>query len=217
MRARDEILDRVRAALGGPSAEPAKIDRAYRTHGDHPPGHPALIELFTDRLEDYRAYVHHGTEADIPSLVASILAPIGTGPIAPRVVVPQGLAHAWLPATIEAVPDDELPVHVLETFDAVTTAATVAVAETGTIVLDAAPDQGRRIITLLPDLHICVIRTDQIVATVPEALTRLAPARPQTWISGPSATSDIELSRVEGVHGPRTLHVVIVEAGPSAD
>jgi L-lactate dehydrogenase complex protein LldG len=93
----------------------------------------------------------------------------------------------------------------------VVTAAAVAVAETGTIVLDGSPDQGRRIISLLPDLHICVVRPDQVVASVPAAVARLDPRRPLTWISGPSATSDIELNRVEGVHGPRNLHVVILQ------
>ena len=113
-------------------------------------------------------------------------------------VVPGGLPRSWLPDAIDAVPDHGLPVDELAAFDAVLTAAAVAVAETGTIVLDAGSDQGRRIIAPLPDAHVCVVRTDQIVATVPEALTRLTATRPQTWISGPSAISDIELSRVEG-------------------
>lgn len=205
MTARDKILGRVRAAVGEPSADPATIDRAYRTSGDHPAGHPTLIALLIDRLEDYRATVHRGTSVGIADLVAAIL------PAGGRVVVPAGVPRSWLPPALDAVPDDDLPVRELAGFDAVITAATVAIAETGTIVLDASADQGRRIITLLPDLHICVLRTDQVVATVPEALRRLEPTRPQTWISGPSATSDIELRRVEGVHGPRTLHIVIVD------
>jgi L-lactate dehydrogenase complex protein LldG len=153
--------------------------------------------------------VNRPGSADIADLVAGILA---TGTAPPRAVVPDGLPRSWPPDAIDAVPDRGLPVNELAAFDAVLTAAAVAVAETGTIVLDAGSDQGRRIITLLPDMHVCVVRTDQIVATVPEALTRLTATRPQTWISGPSA-SDIELSRVEGVHGPRALHVLIVEAG----
>jgi L-lactate dehydrogenase complex protein LldG len=213
MSGREEILRRIRAALGDTPAEPVKIDRNYRHHGDQPPGHPAVIELLIDRLEDYRATVHRGIDADIATLVANILTPDPTGGAAtrtPRVVVPRGLSAAWLPATVDAITDDNVSVEELDTVDAVITAATVAIAETGTIVLDASSDQGRRIITLVPDVHICVLRTDQVVATVPEALIGLAPTRPQTWISGPSATSDIELSRVEGVHGPRILHVVIV-------
>nr|BFE76914.1 hypothetical protein GCM10020092_102150 [Actinoplanes digitatis] len=127
--------------------------------------------------------------------------------------MPPGIDPAWLPASVEVLPDDGLSADTLAVAGGVLTAATVAVAETGTIVLDGSPDQGRRIISLLPDLHICVVRADQVVASVPEALARLDPRRPLTWISGPSATSDIELNRVEGVHGPRRLHVILTEAG----
>lgn len=111
--------------------------------------------------------------------------------------------------------DDRLGAELLAVVDGVVTAAAVAVAETGTIVLDGAPDQGRRIITLLPDVHVCVLRADQVVAGLPDAVGRLDPRRPLTWISGPSATSDIELDRVEGVHGPRNLHVVILPPPPN--
>jgi L-lactate dehydrogenase complex protein LldG len=129
------------------------------------------------------------------------------------VLVPPGLPSNWLGLSgVEQVPDraDDTP-HDLDRVDSVVTACAVAIAETGTIVLDGGPDQGRRRITLIPDHHICVVRAPrQVVSSVPEALRRLDPTRPLTWISGPSATSDIELDRVEGVHGPRTLEVVLV-------
>jgi L-lactate dehydrogenase complex protein LldG len=218
MSSRDDILGRVRAALGNDRTEPEATDRRpYRLCGDHPSGDPRLVDLLVDRLEDYRAMVHLSTEAAIPDTVSVIIgAPpgraLGTDEVAQmRVVVPRGLPRDWLPDSMQHVVDDDLPVGQLETLDGVMTGAALAIAETGTIVLDASPDQGRRIITLVPDLHICVIRTDQIVGTVPEAIARLEPTRPMTWISGPSATSDIELDRVEGVHGPRQLHVVIVQ------
>jgi L-lactate dehydrogenase complex protein LldG len=203
---REEILTRVRAAVATAPGEP-HINRAYRMSGDVPAGDPGLVDLLVDRLEDYAAHTHRSSDAQIPDAIASILA-AETG--RPRVAVPPGLPKQWLPISVEPIPDDGLTIDQLEALDGVVTAATVAIAETGTIVLDGSPDQGRRILTLLPDLHICVVRADQIVATVPEAIARLAPDRPLTWISGPSATSDIELSRVEGVHGPRRLHVVIV-------
>jgi L-lactate dehydrogenase complex protein LldG len=129
------------------------------------------------------------------------------------VLVPPGLDEEWLAATgvarvadrAESTPEE------LDRVDSVVTACAVAIAETGTIVLDGSPDQGRRRITLVPDHHICVVRVPaQVVSSVPLALERLDPARPLTWISGPSATSDIELDRVEGVHGPRTLEVILV-------
>jgi L-lactate dehydrogenase complex protein LldG len=194
---KDVILGRIRAALGDGAAAP-EIPRDYR-RGEA----KADLDLLVERLTDYKAVVHRS--ADVAATVRHIL---GTG----AVVVPPGLDLEWLPPEVEAVVDEDLPAHRIAAADGVVTAAAVAVAETGTIVLDASPDQGRRIITLLPDLHICVLRPDQVVASVPEAVARLDPGRPLTWISGPSATSDIELNRVEGVHGPRNLHVILLPA-----
>ncbi|HEX9999754.1 MAG TPA: LUD domain-containing protein [Actinoplanes sp.] len=194
--AKDVILDRIRSALRDGAAVP-QVPRDYRRGST-----PADLELLVDRLVDYRAVVHRS--ADVPATIRSI---IGAGVL----VVPPGLPAEWLPPEIEAHADDGfLPADRIAAADGVVTAAAVAVAETGTIVLDASPDQGRRILSLLPDLHICVLRADQVVASVPEAVARLDPTRPLTWISGPSATSDIELNRVEGVHGPRNLHVILL-------
>jgi len=146
--------------------------------------------------------------AELPAAVASAL----RGRAARRLVVPPGLPPEWLAAAaVEPLSDDPpLSYADLDRADGVVSGCAVAIALTGTIVLDGGTAQGRRALTLLPDYHLCVVRTDQIVGTVPEALTRLDPSRPQTWISGPSATSDIELNRVEGVHGPRNLAILIV-------
>jgi len=146
---------------------------------------------------------------DLPDMIASVL----LAREAARIVVAAGLSRAWLGKSgAEATVDDPPLSYVdLDALDGVVTGCAIAIAETGTIVLDAGPDQGRRAISLLPDLHVCVVKAGQVVGTVPEALAPLDPTRPQTWISGPSATSDIELQRVEGVHGPRTLDVVLVE------
>ena len=194
--AREEILQRVRAALGG--VEPAgPLPAAPRVR-------PAadLMGLFAERVEDYRASVTRCPASELEAVVASAVA-------GRTVVVPRGLGFT----VVGAVVDDALSAVQLDSIGAVVTAARVGIAETGTIVLDHAADQGRRAISLVPDVHVCVVRAEQVVADVPDALALLDPARPLTWISGPSATSDIELDRVEGVHGPRTLHVVLVEAG----
>ena len=214
MSSREVVLGRLRSALRE-APEPGAVPRLYRRSVDV----PDLIALLADRLDDYKAVVHRISD-DISGTVASIFEEAaagggGSGPVhRPRIVVPPGLPAGWLPPSVAVLSDDGLDARTLAGLDGVVTAAAVAVAETGTIVLDAAPDQGRRIITLLPDLHICVLRPEQVVASVPEALARLTPGRPLTWISGPSATSDIELNRVEGVHGPRRLHVIITEATP---
>ncbi|MEH1029612.1 LutC/YkgG family protein [Micromonospora profundi] len=197
MSSRDVVLGRLRAALAG-GTEPVEVPRDYR--------HTGTLDLdqLVQRLTDYRAHVHRVAEAAVADTIAGILPPGGT------VVVPPGLPPAWLPPTVTALPDDGLDNARIGAADAVVTAAAVAIAQTGTVVLDGSPDQGRRVLSLLPDRHICVVRADQVVATVPEALARLTPHRPLTWISGPSATSDIELIRVEGVHGPRLLHVLLL-------
>ncbi|MFZ4190012.1 LutC/YkgG family protein [Streptomyces pseudogriseolus] len=209
MSGRERIMGRVRRALADvPRGEDAPVERDYlREHGERTV--EETVELLAENLADYRAVVHRTDTGSLPGVVAGLLAARG----ASTVLVPPGLDEGWLAAAeVTRVPDEagSTP-HELDAVDSVVTACAVAVAETGTIVLDGSPDQGRRRISLIPDHHICVVRVpDQVVASVPHALERLDPARPLTWISGPSATSDIELDRVEGVHGPRTLEVVLV-------
>ncbi|MGV9325913.1 LutC/YkgG family protein [Streptosporangium sandarakinum] len=196
---RELILTRIRAAVAG--APDVEITRAYRTTRDL----SGAVELFAERVADYRAAVRVVAEEEATATITAALA--GRG--AARVVVPTGLPPEWTPP--EPVADDPpLSAAELDAVDGVITGCAVAIAETGTIVLDAGPGQGRRALTLVPDYHLCVVRADQIVADVPDAVGRLDPARPLTWISGPSATSDIELNRVEGVHGPRVLEVIVV-------
>lgn len=206
---RERILDRIRAAVAG-APEAPEPERGYlRQHAPDDPA--ALVDLLHENLADYRAVVHGTDTAGLAGLVARLLAGHGTRSVA----VPPGLPEEWLsalPGDIEPRLDEgDLTPRQLDATDAVVTGCAIAVAETGTIVLDAGPAQGRRALTLVPDLHVCVVRVpDQVVASVPLALPRLDPRRPLTWISGPSATSDIELDRVEGVHGPRRLEVVLL-------
>jgi L-lactate dehydrogenase complex protein LldG len=206
--ARAAILERIRDALAD---QPPAISVPRDYERDLPAG-TDIVELFVERVRDYRATVHRTTAADLPATIASVLDSRG----AARIAVPAGIPDVWLAASrAERVGDDPpLPYGELDRLDGVLTSCAVAIAETGTIVLDGGPDQGRRAISLLPDLHVCVVMANQIVGSVPAALARLEPTRPQTWISGPSATSDIELQRVEGVHGPRLLDVVVVEGEP---
>ncbi|MBC3193900.1 LUD domain-containing protein [Pseudonocardia sp. C8] len=207
---RQEMLGRITAALDGAERAPAP----GRRHGAVTSS-PDVAALFVERVEDYRAVVERVAPAGVAAAVADALA--GTG----QVVVPPGLPRDWLAADgVDVVTDDGgLAADDLDRIDAVVTAAAVGVATTGTIVLDHGPDQGRRALSLVPDLHVCVVHESQLVGDVPESITRLRDAvvggRPLTWISGPSATSDIELERVEGVHGPRRLHVLLVSDGDS--
>jgi len=195
MSARDDILRKVRSALDG-------VEPGYAV----PPA-PRIAPLadvvghFAERVEDYKAVVERCTPDELAARVAAAL------PDGARVVVPAGLS-VDVPGADE---DAGFSAYELDGYDAVVTEARVGIAETGTIVMDHGPGQGRRAISLVPDLHVCIVRTDQVVPDVPDALPLLDPARPHTWISGPSATSDIELDRVEGVHGPRTLHVLLVD------
>lgn len=194
--ARDDILRRVRGAL-------CDVDSV----GEVPPAPVTsyvgvdLVALFVERVEDYRAVVQRCAPADLSAAVRAAI------PEGSRVVVPDGLSVV-VPG---AVTDGGLSGADLDSLDVVVTDACVGIAETGTVVLDHGPGQGRRAISLVPDRHVCIVRAEQIVADVPDAIALLDPVRPLTWISGPSATSDIELTRVEGVHGPRALHVIVVD------
>ena len=198
MGAREEILTR----LTGGGVRVA-VPRAYRQRGTTDP--QLLVELLTDRLLDYRAGVHPSPPGALGATIAALLAGAAT------LAVPLDAPDDWLRDYPGEVRHEPLSVAELDATDAVLTGCALAIAETGTLVLDAGPTQGRRALSLVPDHHVCVVHTGQIVASVPEGLHRLAdPRRPLTLISGPSATSDIELNRVEGVHGPRRLDVVLV-------
>ena len=211
MNARDEVLARVRMALRDRPA-PAAVVRNYRTADDTDGrSRDALLDLLAERLADYRANVRRCSVDGIAAAVADALRERGLR----RIVVPDGLAAEWLGdvAGVEFVPDHPaLSPARLDGLDGAITSCAVAIAETGTIVLDAGPGQGRRALTLVPDYHLVVVLGERIVPSVPAAVARLAATRPLTWISGPSATSDIELQRIEGVHGPRTLEAILVGA-----
>ncbi len=210
------MLERIRAALKDvPSSETPEdvpIDRDYRTSDDLSAAD--RLELFIERVRDYKAVVHRVKSADLPAAIAGACSARGIR----RLVVPADLPDGWAPPGVTLVREPGLTNDDLEQSDGVLTASAVGIAQTGTIVLDSGPGEGRRAISLIPDYHLCVIREDQVVGLVPEAIARLhesasRPGRPITFISGPSATSDIELHRVEGVHGPRTLEVLVVGEG----
>ncbi len=185
--ARDEVLARIRAALG-PDPQVPEVARGYRTAGEHGPGAPELLDLLVDRLVDYKAGVTRCTAAELPGAIADVLSRTAPGG---RIVVPPGLPQEWTAGADVLRDDGSTGTGELDTVAGVVTACAVAVAETGTIVLDGGGAQGRRALSLVPDLHLCVVRADQVVQTVPEAVARHEATRPLTWISGPSATSDI--------------------------
>jgi len=192
--ARDDILGKVRSALVGVESGYAVPPAPRITPVADVVGH------FVERVEDYKAVVERCSADELAGRVAAAI------PAGARVVVPPGLS-VDVPGADE---DAGFTSYELDAYDVVVTEARVGIAETGTIVLDHQPGQGRRAISLVPDRHVCIVRTDQVVEDVPDALPLLDPSRAHTWISGPSATSDIELDRVEGVHGPRHLHVIVV-------
>ena len=225
MSAREEILARLRAATADVST-PTGARGEVPVSGAPSESAQQTLELFAENVADYRATVTRCTAAEVGTAVTAALARHGSR----SVVVPDGLDTSWVEPLRDSgirlvadhgdedAADDEtgagrgglLSTAALDEVDAVVTAARVGIATTGTIVLDHQDDQGRRALTLVPDQHVCVIRADQVVHDVPDAVALLDPTRPLTWISGPSATSDIELDRVEGVHGPRTLDVILV-------
>lgn len=216
MNAREEILTRVRGALGDVVETDSAIDVPIPWVYGRPTAMPDILERFVEMTVDYKAVVRRVPAAGVSQAVGEMLVAAGVS----SAVLPAGLDEAWCAAIVAAgitVHRDEpqLSRKQLNAIDAVVTASAVSIAETGTIVLDHADDQGRRALTLVPDTHLVVVRADQVVSDVPEAVGRLAGAitggSPLTWISGGSATSDIELIRVEGVHGPRTLLVILAE------
>jgi L-lactate dehydrogenase complex protein LldG len=210
--ARAEILAAIRQALGPVQAPPEPPVPAPGL--ERPAGKQGLVELFCERVADYHAGVRRASADEVTTAVAQIAARNH----ARRLVVPDGLPLQWRPAELDLIEDGgALTASELGQLDGALTAAGLAVAETGTVVLDGGADQGRRALTLLPDLHICVVPTARIVADIPDAIAALgelvASERPPlTFISGPSATADIELRRVQGVHGPRRLEVIVAAA-----
>ena len=205
--ARDTVLGAIRSALADRPAA-VEVPREYRRRSDRT--REETVALFAERVSEYRASVRVVAAGELRGVLSELCGERD----ASRLAVPEDLPEEWRPEGIELVPDAPLTPHELDNLDGALTGCAIGIAETGTIVLDGGPGQGRRALTLVPDYHLCVIAEEQVVGLVPEAVERLEPAvregRPVTFVSGPSATSDIELNRVEGVHGPRTLHVVVV-------
>jgi L-lactate dehydrogenase complex protein LldG len=213
--AKEEILRRIRRATRDvpedERPEDVPVERGYRKEDEA--SREEVVERFAERVAEYEATVHRVREGDLPRVIAEVCQRRGVG----RLVIPPGFPQEWVPDGVEVLRDAARPrlaKEELDGSDGVLTGCSLGIAQTGTIVLDAGEGQGRRALTLLPDYHLCVVREDRIVGLVPEAFAKLEDTvlnegRAITFISGPSATSDIELDRVEGVHGPRTLEVLI--------
>ena len=213
--ARASVLDRIKEALltpqlatdVDPSAKWADLPRDYQRATTL--SQASVVELLEDRLRDYEAQVVQSSESHVAETVATLIAARGL----PRMLIPTGVPTAWLPAQVNFTVDQGLSALQLNEFDGVLTGATLAIAETGTLVLQNVAGQGRRAATLVPDYHLCILRSADVVATVPEAMARLSATAslPTTFVSGPSATADIEMTRIKGVHGPRLLDVVVLQ------
>jgi L-lactate dehydrogenase complex protein LldG len=210
--AREEVLRRIRAAKGGVSSADvagvgwSAVERGYRREATR--SREMVLELLVDRLQDYDARVMRAVHVDVRVVAARML----EDRKAKRIVLPPGLAVEWLPTGVEFIVDEGMPAAELDRVDGVMTGATLAIAETGTVVLQNLAGQGRRAVTLVPDYHLCVVRVEDVVETVPEAIGRLQATAglATTFVSGPSATADIEMTRIKGVHGPRFLDVILV-------
>jgi L-lactate dehydrogenase complex protein LldG len=199
--ARDEVLARIRAAIGSSAAPSPPIPRDYRSSSDDG------IDTFIERLQHYQARTERTAAQALDETVRAVLDDRGVR----RLVAPDGVPTAWL-AQCEPLRDEPLlDAETLDGVDGVITTCAIAVAQSGTIILNGGPGMGRRILSLVPDYHLCVVRAEQIVGSLPEAIARLDTSRPLTFVSGPSATVDIEMVRVRGVHGPRQLDVIIAE------
>lgn len=206
--AREQVLARIRRSLADASgAGGLAVPRGYRASlGLDRRG---LVAHFEERVADYDVTVRRSTPASLAADVTAVCAEIGVH----RLGVPPDLPAAWRPDGVELVRDDGLSSSELDALDGALTGCLLAIAETGTIVLDGGAAQGRRALTLVPDLHLCIVRANEVVGTVPEAFELIGVERPVTFVSGPSATSDIELRRVRGVHGPRRLDVFVLGGG----
>ena len=211
--ARESVLGAIRAALkdvpGAERSEDVVVERRYRTRDDGP--RSEIIALFVERVAEYKAIVRRTSRDGLAAEIAAACSARGVKTL----VAPHDLPGDWLPPGLTVLRDPGLTNAQLEGADGVLTGCALGIAQTGTVVLDCGPGQGRRAVTLVPDYHLCVVFEDQVVGLVPEGVAKLRDAagsvgRPLTFISGPSATSDIELNRVEGVHGPRTLEVIVV-------
>jgi L-lactate dehydrogenase complex protein LldG len=207
--AKEEILERIRRAVGAQperAADYAAIPRTYQQSGSL--DRAACLDLLADRLRDYEAGVYRCARAELPATIAQAATARGKR----RLLIPAGLPREWLPGTLDFIPDGPHDYADLNASEGVLTACATAIAMTGSIVLGHSPAEGRRALTLVPDYHLCVVFAEQVVETVPEAMRRIheAGARLITTIAGPSATADIEMIRIKGVHGPRTLDVILV-------
>ena len=209
--AKTEILAKIRRAVGPQPADRAvdyaAIPRRYRQSGGL--GRAALLDLLEQRLRDYGAGVYRASRAEMPAAIAQAGAARGKS----RLLIPAPLPPEWLPDSVEFLPADSAGYDVLDQSQGALTGCAAAIAATGSIVLRHSAAEGRRALTLVPDYHLCIVFADDVVETVPEALRLMhaAGAGLLTTIAGPSATADIEMTRIQGVHGPRTLDVVLVE------